>query len=137
ITYDENGGIYDHVPPPKACAPETELGNPKPDFMTDEDKDFAKQHPDINTGFDRYGFRVPIIVVSPYAKRSHVSHHVYDPSSILRFIEAKVRLPGLTARDANADAMFDMFDFTANNGRGPWATPPSDMPRPAFEGGGS
>ena len=124
LTYDENGGIYDHVPPPPACTPETELGDPAPEFKTDEDIAFAKDHADINTGFDRYGFRVPVIVVSPYAKRSYVSHNVYDHTSILRFIEAKFNLPALTKRDANADAMFDMFDF-ANP---PWAQPPSDIP---------
>jgi phospholipase C len=124
ITYDENGGIYDHVPPPPACSPETELGDPQPNFITDEDIAFARDHADINTGFDRYGFRVPVIVVSPFAKRSYVSHKTYDHTSILRFIEAKFNLPALTKRDANADAMFDMFDFS----NVPWAQPPTDMP---------
>ena len=138
LTYDENGGIYDHVPPPQACSPETQdLGDPAPKFMTPEDTEFAAKHADINTKFDRYGFRVPLIVVSPYAKRSHVSHTVYDHTSILRFIEAKFRLPALTARDANAEAMFDLFDFKANGGKGPWATPPSDLPPQPFENGGS
>jgi phospholipase C len=126
LTYDENGGIYDHVPPPHACTPWTpDLGDIAPNFMAEEDKEFAEKHANINTGFDRYGFRVPFILISPYAKRSYVSHNVYDHTSILRFIEAKFRLPALTARDANADAMFDLFDFQANGGRGPWATPPT------------
>ena len=94
ISYDENGGMYDHVVPPKACAPDS---LPPDNGGT--------------VGFDQYGFRVPMIVVSPYAKRGYVSHAVTDATSILRFVEARFDLPSLTARDANADPMFDMFDF--------------------------
>ncbi len=131
ITYDEHGGIYDHVAPPPACTPDP--SNPYPDLETDEDQEFAAEHPDLNTGFDRYGVRVPVIVVSPYAKRSFVSHKVYDHTSILRFIETKYGLPALTNRDANADPMLDMFDFNANGGRGPWASPPG-LADPPFNG---
>ncbi len=131
ITYDEHGGIYDHVAPPPACTPDP--SNPSPDFATDEDQEFTWEHPELYTGFDRYGVRVPVIVVSPYAKRNFVSHTVYDHTSILRFIETKFRLPALTSRDANADPMFDMFDFQANGGRGPWATPP-ELPEAPFNG---
>ena len=98
MTYDEHGGIYDHVPPPKACAP---------DEKTPLDKNGAKQ----GGAFDRYGMRVPFLVVSPYAKRGYVSHGVYDHTSIMRFIQAKHRLPALTARDANAAIPTDFFDF--------------------------
>ena len=62
-------------------------------------------------GFDRYGFRVPLVVVSPWAKKHYVSHRVYDHTSILRFIEARWELAALTRRDANADPLFDLFDF--------------------------
>jgi phospholipase C len=95
ITYDENGGLYDHVPPPEACAPD--------DTAPSGDAGAAT--------FDRYGFRVPVYVVSPYAKPHFVSHVTHSHASILRFIEAKFDLPALTARDANSDAMLDMFDF--------------------------
>jgi phospholipase C len=88
FTFDENGGIYDHVPPPKACVADS-----------------------LSADFDRYGFRVPFVVVSPYARKSFVSHAVYDHTSITRFIEAKFRLPALTSRDANALPPYDMFDF--------------------------
>ena len=54
---------------------------------------------------------VPLLVVSPYAKRGYVSHGVYDHASILRFIQAKHRLPALTSRDANAAIPSDFFDF--------------------------
>ena len=89
--------MYDHVPPPPACAPD--------DTPPDE-------HPELG-GYDRLGFRVPLIVVSPYAKRHFVSHQVHTHTSILRFIEAKFGLPALTKRDANSDAMLDLFDFDA------------------------
>jgi phospholipase C len=93
VTYDEHGGLYDHVVPPKACPPD-EL----------EPKDSKEK-------FDEYGIRVPFLVVSPYAKKHHVSHEVYDHTSIVRFIEARFVMPALTHRDANALAPFDMFDF--------------------------
>jgi phospholipase C len=97
ITYDQNGGLYDHVVPPAACAP---------DAIT----------PDTSGAtFDQYGFRVPLIVVSPYAKRAYVSHHVTDHASILRFIETRFGLPAFTRRDANAEPLFDLFDFGAPN----------------------
>lgn len=100
ITYDEHGGLFDHVPPPKACVP---------DDSAPVDADNKK----VDGAFDAYGVRVPLIVVSPYAKRGHVSHAVYDHTSILRFIQAKHRLPALTARDANALPPTDFFDFAA------------------------
>jgi phospholipase C len=115
FTYDENGGIFDHVPPPPACEPD----DAAPDFRTDEDKAFDKDHP--GTKFDHLGFRVPVVVVSPFAKKSFVSHHTYDHTSITRFIEAMFKVPALTNRDANADPMYDFFDFD----NPPFMTPPS------------
>ena len=88
ITFDEHGGLYDHVPPPSACRPD----GLEPD---------AADPPGAR--FDRYGFRVPTIVVSPYARPGHVSHAIYDHTSVARFIETRFRLPALTARDATAD----------------------------------
>jgi phospholipase C len=67
----------------------------------------------IPAKFDRYGVRVPVIVVSPYAKMGYVGHTTYDHTSILRFIEAKFKVPALSARDANADPLTDLFDFSA------------------------
>jgi phospholipase C len=97
ITYDEHGGLYDHVSPPAACAP---------------DDTPPRLNPELG-GFDRLGFRVPLMVVSPYAKRHFVSHVVHSHTSLLRFIESKFGLPALTNRDANSDALFDLFDFEA------------------------
>jgi phospholipase C len=58
-----------------------------------------------------YGFRVPLIVVSPYAKAGHVSHVTHDFGSILKFMEVTFRLPSLGYADAPADDLFDCFDF--------------------------
>jgi phospholipase C len=99
LTYDEHGGIYDHLPPPKACTP------------NDGTQPHDNKGGPVAGAFDRYGFRVPLLVVSPYAKRGYVSHETYDHTSILRFIEARFRVPALTSRDANAAIPLDFFDF--------------------------
>jgi len=59
-----------------------------------------------------YGFRVPLIVVSPYARPGYISHVTHDFGSILRFIENKFQLPSLGYADAVADDLSDCFDFT-------------------------
>ena len=53
------------------------------------------------------------MVVSPYAKRDHVSHVVYDHTSVLAFVERKWNLPALTHRDANANDLTDFLDLGA------------------------
>jgi phospholipase C len=58
------------------------------------------------------GIRVPLIIISPYAKTGYVSHTQYELSSILKFIEERFGLPPLTSRDANANDTTDAFDFT-------------------------
>jgi phospholipase C len=98
LAYDEGGGFYDHVPPPAACKPDEIPPKLKPNSYPGQ--------------YDRYGFRVPFVAVSPFVKHHYVSHQVYDHTSILKFIETKFNLPALTARDANADAMMDLFDFS-------------------------
>ncbi len=108
ITYDENGGIADHVPPAAACAPDSIAphdGNNNP----------------LPGDFKTTGFRVPFIVISPYAKAHFVTHAVYDHSSITRFIETRFGLPALTARDANATPPLEAFDFQ----NPPFTTPPN------------
>jgi phospholipase C len=90
FTYDEGGGMFDHVSPPRACAPSPEL-----------------------EGTDVLGHRVPLVVISPWARPGHVSHVVHDHASVLRFVQLLFDLPALSARDANADALLDMFDFAS------------------------
>jgi phospholipase C len=102
LTYDEHGGYYDHVPPPRAIKPDNIAPIPVPG-----------QPPLVPGGYDRYGFRVPTVVVSPWARAGYVSNVVQDHTSITAFIEHKWNLPAMTFRDANAQPMTDYFDFTA------------------------
>ena len=97
LTFDEHGGYYDHVPPVPAVRPDA----------------IAPAVGNANFG-DLYswtGFRVPSVVVSPWARPDYVSHTVFDHTSILRFMQTKWNLPALSDRDANANNMLDCLDF--------------------------
>ena len=59
-----------------------------------------------------YGFRVPLLIISPYARHGYVDHAVASHESILRFTEVTFGLPSLTARDANAYDLMNSFDFS-------------------------
>lgn len=61
-----------------------------------------------------YGFRVPLIVVSPYAKPAYISHMTHDFGSILKFIEGTYNLPSLGYADAPADDLSDCFNYGQN-----------------------
>ncbi len=67
--------------------------------------------PSIYNSYE-YGFRVPLIVVSPYAKPAYVSHVTHDFGSILKMIEQVYSLPSLNYADARADDLSDCFDFS-------------------------
>jgi phospholipase C len=94
--YDEHGGYYDHVAPPPAPRPDLT----KPDIGPE----------DQPGGYDRYGMRVPAVVVSPYARRNDVTNVVHDHTSVLATIEQQWNLPALTFRDANAASVMDFLD---------------------------
>ena len=98
-TYDEHGGYYDHVPPPRAV---------KPDNIAP-----GVDSPGITGAYDRLGFRVPTVIVSPFAKRDYVSHEIHDHTSILKLIETKWNLGAITYRDANASNLLDSIDLQA------------------------
>jgi phospholipase C len=59
-----------------------------------------------------YGFRVPCLVISPYARQGVVDHTQGDFTSILKFVETVYSLPPLTARDAYASDLMEAFDFS-------------------------
>jgi phospholipase C len=67
--------------------------------------------PQIYNSYE-YGFRVPLIVVSPYAKTGYVSHVTHDFGSILLFIEETFNLPSLGYADARADDLSDCFNLS-------------------------
>ena len=98
LTYDEAGGLADHVPPAVM---------PPPDNIAP-----IKIKGDAPSDFSLSGFRVPLIVVSPWVKPNYVSHVVRDSTAILKFIETRFGVPPLTARDAIQDDMYEFFDFS-------------------------
>lgn len=111
IVYDEGGGFYDHVAPPKACPPDDHPPLYTGPYGPHGKGVSAGTDPMYAGAFDRYGGRVPLIVVSPWANHRYVSHVTYDHTSITRFIEGRFGLPALTKRDANANPLLDFFDF--------------------------
>ncbi len=90
IMYDENDGFFDHVPPPTAP-----LGTPG-EYLT------AKHMPQAAYGIDGpigFGFRVPLMVVSPFSRGGYVCSDTFDHTSQLRFLEERfgVKAPNISA----------------------------------------
>jgi phospholipase C len=115
LTYDEGGGLYDHVPPQSAVNPDGIA--PKDLFPTD----ICGVPGGANCDFNTTGYRVPLIVISPFTKKNYVSHTVADYTAILAFIEKRFGVPALTKRDAAQMDMTEFFDFAIV----PWAAAPS------------
>ncbi len=93
ITWDDWGGFYDHVAP-------TVAGD-------------LQQTASFPTAVYDIGFRVPLLVVSPYVKKGYVSHYVRNATSIIRFIETAFGLKQLSSFDLNhTDDLMEMFDFS-------------------------
>jgi phospholipase C len=82
VTYDENGGFWDHVAPPVI------------------DKKWGP------------GTRVPGLIISPFAKKGYVDHTQYETVSILSFIEKRWGLKPLSSRDDKANPFENAFDFS-------------------------
>jgi phospholipase C len=127
LTWDEGGGFYDHVPPHSMVSPD----GIKPNDLLPGD--ICNSSNPANTGpncdFIYTGYRVPLIVVSPFSKKNFVSHTPADYTAILKLIETRFGLAPLTARDAAQMDMSDpteFFDFK----NAPWMTPPpvSEVP---------
>jgi phospholipase C len=142
-TFDEGGGLFDHVSPMIDGRPILELSTsgtgqavgagkyptdaaimhvPSPDGIKPKDL-----HPttDPVDDFVRTGFRVPLIIVSPFAKPHYVSHTPMDYTAVLKFVEKRFNLPSLTARDAAQADMEEFFDFSSPN-----LNPPSPASQP-------
>ena len=68
--------------------------------------------PPPQLSYDGLGFRVPMIVVSPWARRGYISHTQYEFGSIIRFVEQVFSLPSLDSSDTRANSIIDCFDFT-------------------------
>jgi phospholipase C len=98
ITYDEHGGLYDHVPPPSGATP--------PDATPGE----------FGFDFTRFGVRVPVVLVSPLIPAGTVFRvpagtTPLDHTSVLKTIETRWGLPALTARDAAAPDVGDVLSL--------------------------
>jgi phospholipase C len=107
IVWDDWGGFYDHVPPP------------------------------IQDQWGGLGFRVPMLIVSPYARigsasqGGYISHTQYEFGSILKFIEDNWNLGSLGTTDARANSIVDSFDFSQQPR--PFTQIPSNYSRSYFE----
>jgi phospholipase C len=91
INFDEWGGFFDHVAPPRAPIP--------PATLAAGDTDGS------------LGVRVPAMLVAPWAPKAPVSHEQFEHTSVLRMIEANWNLAPLTSRDASAANPADELDF--------------------------
>ena len=140
-TYDEHGGYYDHVPPPAAVPPDDVLGRSLLGSPTPLQRMLRPLFPgpvaeeqNLTEGpvrFDRYGFRVPAVLVSPYARQDFVSSEVFDHTSVLKLVGEKWNLPALTRRDAAATAPLGLLDL---DGPPAFLDPPK-LPEPALKWG--
>jgi phospholipase C len=146
LTFDEHGGLYDHVASrvdgqpvqtmTQASGGQPATTGPYPQDVTAQQVpspdgippgDFITTNPPDPPGdFNRTGFRIPLMVVSPFSKKNFVSHTPADNTAILRLIEVRFGLPNLTKRDAVASDMTEFFDFQNI----PWKTPPTVPAQP-------
>jgi phospholipase C len=105
ITWDEHGGFYDHVMPPRAIAP----GDTMP----------GSQYNQWGFTFQQYGPRVSAVVISPLIPKNLIDHRLYDHSSIPATLESLFGLGSLTQRDANANNLMSLISLN---------TPRADTP---------
>jgi phospholipase C len=115
FTFDEFGGFYDHVPPQQTVSPD---GIAPSDLMTN---DFCTTSTGPTCDFVYTGYRIPLIVISPFSKQNYVSHTVADYTAWLKLVETRFKISNLTERDKAQMDMTEFFDF-ANT---PWQTPPT------------
>jgi phospholipase C len=109
FNFDEWGGFYDHIKPAAAPIPAADAAAGNQDGLR--------------------GFRVPCLMVSPYAKRSHVATRTYDHTSILAMIERRWGLEPLTVRDAAANDLAAELTVKADR-----RAPDYTVPRGPFGG---
>ena len=125
--------------PPEFAARYKERGYWEGRSLSDGFRDVFRRYPDRialidddgPVSYERYGFRVPAVIVSPYARPGYVCSTVLDHTSVLRLVEEKWNLPALTARDAAANMPLDALDL---DGPPAFLEPPS-LPEPALKWG--
>jgi phospholipase C len=84
VTYDENGGFWDHVPPPSGSGSADRFGP---------------------------GTRIPTVIVSPFARRGYIDHAAYDTTSILKFVTRRFKLEPLPGVRENAGDLTPALDI--------------------------
>jgi phospholipase C len=109
LTYDEWGGFFDTVAPPRF-----------PDLVDNPGGD--AQHPD----HAQAGFRVPTILVSPFARHKRVERTTFEHSAILKLVEWRFGLPALTPRDAASANIAEVLDFRRPDASRPTIVVPPD-----------
>lgn len=109
IVFDEHGGFYDHVPPGEAVPPGDLIS-------TGMDHNHFK--------FDRYGVRVPAIVVSPLIRKNLIDHTEYDHTSLLASLERMFGLKNLTQRDKAANDFLHLLSLDTARTDTPAQLPP-------------
>ncbi|HEX8888727.1 MAG TPA: alkaline phosphatase family protein [Pyrinomonadaceae bacterium] len=122
ITFDEHGGCYDHVPtpPPLATPPDDQI--------------IAEGQPGYSGFiFNRYGVRVPAVLVSPLIEQGTVCNTVFDHTSIIKTVTTRWGLPSLTKRDAAATVLSEVLTLSEPRTDTPSITP---IPPPPFTGCG-
>ncbi len=115
VTYDEQGGFFDHVAPPPTVSPG--------DTISDESNNHH------NFDFKQLGVRVPAIVISPLIRANVVDHTVYDHTSLLATVENLYGLQPLTNRDAQANTLNHLLSLSS-----PRTDAPSTLPDPPNSG---
>jgi phospholipase C len=119
VTFDEWGGFFEHVPPPRVVAPNS-------------------VDTDLVNGAALLGFRVPTVIASPFTLGVGVNHVLYDHTAVLKLIEWRWGLQPLTARDASSviNNPATSFNFSSPVAQIPplsQATPV--LATPCFQGG--
>lgn len=113
LTWDEHGGFYDHSAPPPAIAP----GDTLP----------GHEHNNYGFTFERYGPRVPAVIVSPWIPRNTIDHRLYDHASVPATLEKLWTMPPLTQRDAQANNVLPLLSLTAARTDAPTSLPSPDQ----------
>lgn len=115
VTYDEQGGFFDHVNPPPTVSPG--------DTISDENNNHH------NFDFKQLGVRVPAVVISPLIPARLIDHTTYDHTSLLATVENLFGFQPLTNRDAQANTLNHLLSLTV-----PRTDAPASLPNPANSG---
>jgi phospholipase C len=125
ITWDDSDGLYDHVVPPIVNS-----SNSSVDALSGPSQCGPASNLNGPPGRCGYGQRLPLLVISPFAKANYVDSALTDQTSILRFIEDNwnVGRIGGSSFDALAGSLLNMFDFADGGGRQLFLVPATGEP---------